>query len=380
MQPSWPLVILGSAILTVIAASAGLWLWIGYRWWHDMAIVPLEPRRPVPWNGAQVACLLLAYLALQFAGSMLAASLTDTPAPAIPPPHELTDRARADRLPLALVAAAAEATEKSDAGAKPDDGATPRDLVPQFIANVVVNLLVVVVVIAVLGGAGGATAADLGLTTRRFGYDLRLGLLGFVAATAPVYFIQLVLTQIFESRHPILVMLERNQAPGAFIVAALAAVVVAPVVEELLFRVLLQGWLENWWSAPRAKRTSDLPAEPLPAPPVDYDPATQDALAAQRLTGDENPFASPTPLGAVAGTEHLVSESKPLLLVPILISSSIFALLHAGHGPDPIPLFLLALILGYLYQRTHRIWPSMVLHFALNFVSLAMIAATLLGR
>ena len=38
--------------------------------------------------------------------------------------------------------------------------------------------------------------------------------------------------------------------------AARNSVVVVPVVEELLFRVLLQGWLESWWSARRAKRAT----------------------------------------------------------------------------------------------------------------------------
>jgi len=45
------------------------------------------------------------------------------------------------------------------------------------------------------------------------------------------------------------------------------------------------------------------------------------------------------------------SAASPALW-PILLSAGLFAALHATHGPDPIPLFLLALGLGYLYQRT----------------------------
>jgi membrane protease YdiL (CAAX protease family) len=44
-----------------------------------------------------------------------------------------------------------------------------------------------------------------------------------------------------------------------------------------------------------------------------------------------------------------------------------------GHGPDPIPLFVLALILGYMYQRTHRIVPSIVTHLLFNLTSLVML-------
>jgi membrane protease YdiL (CAAX protease family) len=63
----------------------------------------------------------------------------------------------------------------------------------------------------------------------------------------------------------------------------------------------------------------------------------------------------------------------PLGSVPILISSVLFALVHLGHGAAPIPLFVFALVLGYLYQKTHRIWPSLVAHYALNALSMAML-------
>ena len=53
------------------------------------------------------------------------------------------------------------------------------------------------------------------------------------------------------------------------------------------------------------------------------------------------------------------------------MSATLFAALHASHGPDPIPLFMLAVGLGYLYQRTHRILPCVTVHFLLNSVTLA---------
>jgi membrane protease YdiL (CAAX protease family) len=56
--------------------------------------------------------------------------------------------------------------------------------------------------------------------------------------------------------------------------------------------------------------------------------------------------------------------------LPILIGSLLFALAHIGYGPEPVPLFFLALILGYVYQRTHRIVPSIVAHALFNGASL----------
>ena len=50
--------------------------------------------------------------------------------------------------------------------------------------------------------------------------------------------------------------------------------------------------------------------------------------------------------------------------------AAIFALLHYSHGPDWVPLFFLAMGMGYLYQRTHRLLPSLVVHGLLNSLSM----------
>jgi membrane protease YdiL (CAAX protease family) len=48
-------------------------------------------------------------------------------------------------------------------------------------------------------------------------------------------------------------------------------------------------------------------------------------------------------------------------------------LLHLGQGWAPVPLFFLSLALGWLYQRTHRLLPSLVVHVCLNSCSLLML-------
>ena len=59
-----------------------------------------------------------------------------------------------------------------------------------------------------------------------------------------------------------------------------------------------------------------------------------------------------------------------LAWLPIGVSSAIFALLHFSHGPDWVPLLLLAAGMGYLYQRTHRLVPSLTVHGLLNAFSM----------
>ena len=47
-----------------------------------------------------------------------------------------------------------------------------------------------------------------------------------------------------------------------------------------------------------------------------------------------------------------------------------FASMHIGHGPAPIPLFFLGIGLGYTYQRTHRVLPCIVTHALFNALNL----------
>jgi len=78
-----------------------------------------------------------------------------------------------------------------------------------------------------------------------------------------------------------------------------------------------------------------------------------------RLGVESQSVSEPTPpLCGVAGLPHG--------WLPIIITAVLFGLAHTGYGPEPIPLFFLGLILGYLYQRTHRILPCIITHAIFN--------------
>ena len=53
---------------------------------------------------------------------------------------------------------------------------------------------------------------------------------------------------------------------------------------------------------------------------------------------------------------------------------------HYSHGPDWIPLFFLALGLGYLYRQTHRLLPCITVHFLLNSCSMGGFLVSLLSK
>jgi hypothetical protein len=85
------------------------------------------------------------------------------------------------------------------------------------------------------------------------------------------------------------------------------------------------------------------------------------------LTIDPNPYASPEPVNDILFiAEEAAAKPPPPSWIAIILSSLIFALLHFSHGPSWIPLLLFGAALGYVYQRTHSLWPSIIAHVLLN--------------
>jgi hypothetical protein len=162
------------------------------------------------------------------------------------------------------------------------------------------------------------------------------------------------------------------------------AEVTAPLSEEIFFRLLLQGWLEKLehrWVRPHEERLNDearMTTDELEMATDEFEianeesgttndtpEATYDSSFVIRHSSFEDPVPpiEPPPARGFAGL--------PYGWTPILISSLLFAMAHFGYGPDPIAIFFLALILGHVYQRTHRIVPCIVAHALFN--SLAML-------
>ncbi len=174
---------------------------------------------------------------------------------------------------------------------------------------------------------GGATADDLGLDNRKLGPDLVLGIELFLASLVPVYgtFAFVTAGLGWKSEHPLTKIALDEPSVGVLCVATLLAVVVAPLAEEFFFRVLLQGWLER-----------------------------VEIKWRQRADDDRQSDAGPPEPG----------------YAPVVVAALPFALLHSAHGPDPIPLFILGLFLGYAYRQTHRIIAPVAIHAMFNGVTM----------
>lgn len=204
--------------------------------------------------------------------------------------------------------------------------------------------------------------------------DLRHGLLLGIACVPLLYivqgFLQYLLVQVFQQpqiEHPLIDMLRKNKGADQELVAelflwvAVSVTVLAPILEELLFRGLLQGWLRAKYQA-MAQRILGVDHGAI-APP------TRDT---------ENPYqASQLHLHS---TPAEVQRRRLTTWAPIFIASMAFSLAHATHGPAPIPLFFFSLALGYVYEKTGRLAPSIIAHLLLNLTTTIMLWLMISGR
>lgn len=108
------------------------------------------------------------------------------------------------------------------------------------------GLLHIVVALALLTGGGKVPLAKCGISTRHLDRQVRDGMLGFLASVLPVMAMLLLTAALRtpENQHPFLKLLHRDGG-GAAVAGWLliSAVVVAPIKEELIFRVMLQEGL-----------------------------------------------------------------------------------------------------------------------------------------
>ena len=159
-----------------------------------------------------------------------------------------------------------------------------------------------------------------------------------------------------------------------------------------MLRVILQGWLENvarfrgnqsllLFGAGKSNQHQQVAAsnpEDLEFPEEENrESPVLDEVVVQ--AEQDNPYlVSHVGPADISGTNspvmaELATNLRRPAMWPIVVSATVFAAMHVGHGPDPIPLFVLAAGLGYLYQRTHRILPCIVVHVLLNAFSVTML-------
>ncbi len=172
--------------------------------------------------------------------------------------------------------------------------------------------------------------------------DVKLGAKVAFFVLPPVLLLSTVIDKLVPYEHPVLDLIGQSPDAVTMLMMALTTIVVAPIFEEFIFRVLLQGGSQRL--ADKLKLAAQ--AGETPVQNVSLNPSTSDVIEAVEVS--QWPWW------------------------PVLLSSSVFSALHIGQGFAPIPLFFLSVALGYVYRQTGRIGPGLVVHAILNSLTISL--------
>lgn len=209
-----------------------------------------------------------------------------------------------------------------------------------------------------------------------------------------------------QNEHPVGQLMRERPGVGTLLLCVLAVFLAAPIVEEFVFRVVFQGWLESEdargardATAGRRRSRGVVPIglvslvfaalhyrSAAPALRADFLLAAIGGSAIanllvlaiavwvlRRACG-----ATWRDLGLVPrrlARDVLTGVIAFLAGAPIvyLFQAAAMLLLPDWIAPDPIGLFVFSVGLGYLYFRTHRAAPSIAMHMALNGTTLLLL-------
>ena len=324
--------VISCAIFAIFFGGGWLWWQIAQRFLRGEEIVPYSLRRRVPWGIFDLFVGVLLWFVLMIAALTL----------------------------LKRTVGIDVMTELPN---------TMSDDLARMMVDSVARILALSLLAGLIMLRTGCAVADLGWSWRHLPADLVLGGKAFLVLALQTFAIQLALTQIWPSEHPLIEALKEEKESRFIVMAFFMAVISAPLSEEFLFRVLFQGWLEKLFDAEASQKPyfgetlllGERVTAASPLPPAELIDLT-------------NPYAPPQgieePAAGVEEVSEVVPNSSANAFTPLIISALVFALMHYSHGPDWVALLVLALGLGYLYRRTHRILPGLVVHFLLNLLSM----------
>ena len=189
-------------------------------------------------------------------------------------------------------------------------------------------------------------------------------------------------------------ILKGKNSPIFLLVAFLAAIVVAPLIEEFLFRLLLQGWLEAKLRQHQVSYASSLSIVAVSLVFATMHGGNSPDLTLQELIYRFVAFTVLYLLIFTLGIVYLVQKRNIKMtrclfgtqrffhprflpnagycLLALLFIYGLKAVLTANFphtNVDPIPIFCFSLLLGILYSKTQNLSYCILLHACLNGMS-----------
>ena len=309
MPPSSPDEILtavfGGVVILLLTILLGAWAWALSRLVRGMPLLAeraILPLRPARWGGGTVSAMILLYFGVNlFVGQTLGPAIgLKAPAPPQakdPAPAVAKHADRADERP----------GEPIDRAVEPPARGSYLDL---MLLHTIASVLFLLTLPALLRWTAGVGVAELGLSTVGWPRQAGTGVVAALLATPAVYAIHIAAASVWETnQHPVEQMMADRLSPGIALLAFVSTVVLAPLVEETMFRGILLGWLTRVYTrAPRDAQTAAPEARP-----TEQDLAVGDGIGPAASDGI-GPAAEPLPDRPVAVdvAESLRWPSRPV--------------------------------------------------------------------
>lgn len=133
-----------------------------------------------------------------------------------------------------------------------EDGPAPVPTVSGLQSMCLLNVLLVGFFVALLSRFGENRLEPFGITATDWKRESAFGTAGFLAALPAVHLILLVTSPLrgdADRQHTLLRLLREDQSPETIVWVAVTVMVMAPLAEEIVYRVSLQGALRTRFSA-----------------------------------------------------------------------------------------------------------------------------------
>jgi len=224
----------------------------------------------------------------------------------------------------------------------------------------------------------GTRLTELGVTPVRAGNNATVGYaqwLILTPLTLAIYLLALLVTpEEWRGEHSITQVAQQPLAVSEWVLFFAAAVVLAPMLEELVFRGVLLPWqVRGGWEAQATvafctlflAATKGIRGEGKP-----FNPAPVVFVLAMLPGVFLVPFlqrrqAAPDAESALLALETMADQPQ----LAVFTNGLFFAAMHSDVWPSPIPLFFLGIGLAWVAYRTSSLVGAVTLHALFNAVS-----------